>query len=36
VLREALYSDPADLGGSEAWGRELGMLERKLARRFNA
>lgn len=33
---EALYADPADPRGPEAWGRELGMSERTLARRFDA
>ena len=33
-LCEALYADPADPRGPEAWGRELGMSERTLARRF--
>jgi AraC-like DNA-binding protein len=36
VLCEALYADPADARGPEAWGRELGMSERTLARRFEA
>src|SRR5918997_2832030 len=36
VLCEALYADPADPRGPEAWGRELGMSERTLARRFEA
>jgi AraC-like DNA-binding protein len=35
-LCEALYTDPADLRGPEAWGRELGMSGRTLARRFEA
>src|ERR687889_2614849 len=35
-LCEALYADPADPRGSEAWGRELGMSGRTLARRFEA
>ena len=35
-LCEALYANPADLRGLEAWGRELGMSERTLARRFEA
>ena len=35
-LCEALYADPADPRGPEAWGRELGMSERTLARRFEA
>jgi len=34
ALCEALYTDPADPRGAEAWGRELGMSERTLARRF--
>jgi AraC-like DNA-binding protein len=34
MLCEALYSDPTDPRGPEAWGRELGMSERTLARRF--
>lgn len=34
ALCEALYADPADPRGTEAWGRELGMSERTLARRF--
>ena len=33
---EALYADPAIDRGPEAWGRELGMSERTLARRFEA
>jgi AraC-like DNA-binding protein len=36
ALCEALYADPADERGPEAWGRELGMSERTLARRFEA
>jgi AraC-like DNA-binding protein len=36
ALCEALYADPADLRGPEAWGRELGMSERTLTRRFEA
>src|ERR687894_2278909 len=35
-LCEALYADPADPRGPEAWGRELGMSERTLTRRFEA
>ena len=35
-LCEALYTDPADPRGPEAWGRELGMSGRTLARRFDA
>lgn len=35
-LCEALYANPADPRGPEAWGRELGMSERTLARRFEA
>lgn len=35
-LCEALYAEPADPRGSEEWGRELGMSERTLARRFEA
>jgi AraC-like DNA-binding protein len=35
-LCEALYADPADPRGPEAWSRELGMSERTLARRFEA
>jgi AraC-like DNA-binding protein len=35
-LCEALYADPADPRGPEQWGRELGMSERTLARRFEA
>ncbi|TPG44817.1 AraC family transcriptional regulator [Roseomonas nepalensis] len=33
---EALYADPADQRGPEAWGRALGMSGRTLARRFEA
>jgi AraC-like DNA-binding protein len=33
---EALYADPADPRGPEAWGREFGMSGRTLARRFEA
>ena len=36
ALCEALYADPADERGAEAWGRALGMSERTLARRFEA
>jgi AraC-like DNA-binding protein len=36
ALCEALYVDPADPRGPEAWGRELGMSARTLARRFVA
>lgn len=36
VLCEALYADPADPRGPEAWGRALGMSERTLTRRFEA
>ncbi|MCB1527672.1 MAG: helix-turn-helix transcriptional regulator [Hyphomicrobiaceae bacterium] len=35
-LCEALYANPADTRGPDAWGRELGMSERTLARRFEA
>lgn len=35
-LCEALHADPADPRGPEAWGRELGMSGRTLARRFEA
>jgi AraC-like DNA-binding protein len=35
-LCEVLYANPADARGSESWGRELGMSERTLARRFEA
>ncbi|ACL62894.1 AraC family transcriptional regulator [Methylobacterium nodulans] len=34
ALCEALYADPADARAPAAWGRELGMSERTLARRF--
>ncbi len=34
ALCEALYADPADPRGPDAWGRELGMSDRTLARRF--
>lgn len=34
ILCEALYADPADTRSTEAWGRELGMSGRTLARRF--
>lgn len=34
TLCEALYADPADLRSPDAWGRELGMSGRTLARRF--
>lgn len=34
LLCEALYGDPADRRSVEAWGRELGMSGRTLARRF--
>ena len=33
-LCEALYANPADTRGPEEWGRDLGMSERTLARRF--
>jgi AraC-like DNA-binding protein len=33
---ETLYADPSDPRGPEEWGRELGMSERTLARRFQA
>ncbi|MDT8266005.1 AraC family transcriptional regulator, partial [Roseomonas sp. DSM 102946] len=33
---EAIYADPADPRGPEAWGAELGMSGRTLARRFEA
>jgi len=33
-LCEVLYADPADPRGPDAWGRELGMSGRTLARRF--
>jgi AraC-like DNA-binding protein len=36
TLCETLYADPADPRGPEAWGRELGMSGRTLARRFEA
>ncbi|WP_207538803.1 AraC family transcriptional regulator [Sabulicella rubraurantiaca] len=36
TLCQALYANPADERGPEAWGRELGMSERTLARRFEA
>lgn len=36
ILCEALYADPADPRGPREWGRELGMSERTLARRFEA
>jgi AraC-like DNA-binding protein len=36
ALCEALYADPADPRGPQDWGRELGMSERTLARRFEA
>jgi AraC-like DNA-binding protein len=36
VLCEALYADPADPRGPKEWGRQLGMSERTLARRFEA
>jgi AraC-like DNA-binding protein len=36
ALCEALYADPADPRGPEAWGRALGMSVRTLARRFEA
>lgn len=35
-LCECLYADPADPRGLEEWGKELGMSERTLARRFLA
>lgn len=35
-LCEALYADPADPRGPEAWGKALGMSGRTLARRFEA
>ncbi len=35
-LCETLYADPADPRGTQAWGRELGMSERTLTRRFEA
>lgn len=36
ALCEAIYTDPADTRGPKAWGRQLGMSERTLARRFEA
>lgn len=36
ALCEALYRDPADPRGPEAWGAALGLSERTLARRFQA
>lgn len=36
ALCESLYASPADDRGPAAWGRELGMSERTLARRFDA
>jgi AraC-like DNA-binding protein len=36
ILCEALYAHPADARSPEAWGRELGMSGRTLARRFEA
>lgn len=36
ALCEALYADPADARGPEAWGRALGLSGRTLARRFEA
>lgn len=36
VLCEALYADPADGRGPDAWGRQLGMSARTLARRCEA
>jgi len=36
VLCEALYAHPADPRGPREWGRELGMSERTLGRRFEA
>ena len=36
VLCEALYADPADPRRPSDWGRQLGMSERTLARRFEA
>lgn len=36
TLCETLYADPADSRSPEAWGRELGMSGRTLARRFEA
>ncbi|MFE1599727.1 AraC family transcriptional regulator [Methylobacterium sp. ID0610] len=35
-LCEALYAEPADRRGPEAWGRELGLSGRSLARHFEA
>lgn len=35
-LCEALYADPANARSVDAWGRELGMSSRTLARRFEA
>lgn len=35
-LCEALYRNPSDRRGPDAWGRELGMSGRTLARRFEA
>jgi AraC-like DNA-binding protein len=35
-LCEALYTEPADPRGPEAWGRALGLSGRTLARRFEA
>jgi AraC-like DNA-binding protein len=35
-LCETLYADPADSRSPDAWGRELGMSGRTLARRFEA
>lgn len=34
ALCEALYAEPADARGPKAWGRQLAMSERTLARRF--
>ena len=36
ALCEALHADPGDPRGPQGWGRELGMTERTLARRFDA
>lgn len=36
ALCQTLHADPADPRGLEAWGRELGMSGRTLARRFEA
>ncbi|HEY4251952.1 MAG TPA: helix-turn-helix transcriptional regulator, partial [Roseomonas sp.] len=36
ALCQALYANPADPKGPEAWGRDLGMSARTLARRFEA